>query len=84
MKSDTVKFLSKCPNQILTMVPNRKLVQDGVVIPVSGKRIGFTNGEFETKDKKEIEFIRSHRLFGFVITEVGEQKDIEAVVQGSE
>lgn len=64
------KFLSKCPNHVLCMIPNRVQIADGIAMPVQGQKIEFVNGEFETEDKKEIEFLRKHRLFGFEITEV--------------
>lgn len=68
------KFLSECTNQILCMKPARNTVQDGIVIPVPGEHIRFENGEYETADKVEIEFIRKHRLFGSKITEVTDKK----------
>lgn len=63
------KFLSKCHNQILTMKPQRNQVLEGIVMPVPGEHIRFNGGEYETTDKKEIEFIRNHRLFGSQIVE---------------
>lgn len=63
------KFVSKCHNQVLTVKPARTQVMDGIVIPVPGEHIRFERGEFITSDKKEIEFIRKHRLFGSTITE---------------
>ncbi len=66
------KFISKSPNQVLTMVPNRKTVQDGIVIPVPGKHIEFNKGEYSTTDKQELAFIRGHRLFGVAIVEADE------------
>jgi hypothetical protein len=65
-----MKFISKCENQVLTIKPNRQSVQDGIVIHVPGEHIRFQNGEFETTDKKEIEFIKNHRLYGNAITGV--------------
>ena len=67
------KFISKCPNQILTQIPNRRAVQDGIVIPKQGKHIHFSSGEYETTDKQEINFIRQHPLFGVSITEAEEK-----------
>ena len=72
------KFLSKCPNQVLCVKPNRVQIADGIAMPVTGEHIRFNNGEFETEDKKEIEFLRKHRLFGFEITEVEEPKTEKA------
>jgi hypothetical protein len=69
-----MKFISKCENQVLTIKPNRQSVQDGIVIHVPGEHIRFQNGEFETTDKKEIEFIKNHRLYGNAITAVEEPK----------
>lgn len=68
------KFLSKCSNQILCMVPNRVQVVDGIMMPVPGKRIEFVNGEYETTDKQEMAFIKKHRLYGSAITEAEEIK----------
>lgn len=61
---NVARYQSWCPNQVLGIIPNRQSVIDGVVIPVPGKRIAFENGEYETEDKAEIEFIEGHRLFG--------------------
>lgn len=63
------KFISKCSNQVLCMKPQRPQIIDGIVIPVPGEHIRFENGEYETSDKKEIEFITKHRLFGSQIFE---------------
>lgn len=75
------KFNSKCPNQILTIKPARQQVLDGVVMPVPGERICFYNGEYETTDKKEIEYIRKHRLFGNSIVEVKSSDTEQATAQ---
>lgn len=58
------KFISRCSNQVLTMKPQRQQIIDGIVLPVPGEHIRFDNGEFSTSDKKEIEFLRKHRLNG--------------------
>lgn len=63
------KFISRCPNQVLTMKPSRQQVLDGIVFPVPGEHIRFNGGEYETDDKKEINFIQKHRLFGSQIFE---------------
>lgn len=67
------KFISKCPNQILTVIPNRRQVQDGIVIPKPGQHINFSGGEYSTDDKREINFIRQHAMFNVSITEVEEK-----------
>jgi hypothetical protein len=64
------KYQSWCPNQILGMVPNRQSIVDGIVLPVPGKRIQFENGQYETNDEKEIEFIESNWLYGSKIVKV--------------
>ena len=56
------------------MVPNRRAVQDGVVMPKPGKHINFNNSEYTTEVKGEIEFIRKHPMFGVGITEVEENE----------
>ena len=68
------KFLSKCPNQVLCMKPNRVQIVDGITVPVAGEHIRFDRGECETVSKKEIDFIRKHRLYGVAITEAEETK----------
>jgi len=72
-----VKFVSKSSNQVLCMVPNRVQIVDGMAVPIPGKRVTFENGEYNTTDKKEIEFLRSHRLFGVAIAEVEQLKPAE-------
>lgn len=63
------KFLSKCENQILCMTPGDKQVIGSTIMNVKGKHIRFGNGEYETTDQEEIEFIKSHRLYGSQIIE---------------
>lgn len=64
------KFASKCPNQILTIIPNRRAIQDGIVMPKPGRHINFNAGEYTTTDKQEINFIHAHPMFGVSIVEV--------------
>jgi hypothetical protein len=64
-----VKFVSRCPNQVLCMKPARQQIIEGMAIPVPGEHIRFENGEFVTSDPKEIKYIREHRFFGNVIIE---------------
>ncbi|QHT60669.1 hypothetical protein GXP70_12440 [Paenibacillus lycopersici] len=64
------KFSSRCPNQVLCMVPARNSIVDGILVPVPGQNIRFEHGEYETNSKKEVDFIRAHRLFGNAIIEV--------------
>ena len=66
------KFISKCPNQVLTVIPDRRAVQDGIVMPKPGKHISFSSGEYTTADKQEINFIKQHALFGVSIIEAEE------------
>lgn len=66
------KFFSKCQNQVICMKPSRVQIYDGIAVPVSGQRIQFKNGEYETADKKEIDFLRKHSLFGRGIAEATE------------
>lgn len=63
------KFIARCSNQVLTMKPARTQIIDGIVNPVPGQHIRFENGQFETEDKAEIDFIKKHRLFGNQIFE---------------
>jgi hypothetical protein len=66
------KFLSKCPNQVICVKPNRVQIFDGIAVPVPGQTIRFNSGEYEATDRKEIDFLRKHSLFGRGITEVNE------------
>jgi hypothetical protein len=68
-----MKFLSKCPNQVICMHPTRRQIVDGVPVVIPGKCIEFANGEYETTDKKEIDFLKKHKLNGPAITEVSEK-----------
>lgn len=68
------KFVSQSENQVLCMKPSRNTVQDGIVIQLPGEHIRFYNGEYETTNKAELEFIRKHWLFGSKITEVPDEK----------
>lgn len=66
------KFQSRCPNQVLCIKPARNSIIDGIVVPVPGEHIRFEQGEFVTDDKKKIEYLESHRLFGSAIVRVDE------------
>lgn len=68
------KFMSKCENQVICMIPNRTQIVDNIAVPVPGRAIRFDRGEYSTDDKKEIDFLRKHRLFNIEITEVEEVK----------
>lgn len=71
------KFMSRCQNQVLCMKPKRMQIIDGIAIPVEGEHIRFENGEFETDDKKKIDYLKKHRLYGSQIVEV-KQTDKDA------
>lgn len=64
------KYQSRCPNQVLCIKPARNSIIDGIVVPVPGEHIRFENGEYATDDKKKIEYLQSHRLFGSAIVRV--------------
>lgn len=64
------KFMARCSNQVLTMIPQRQRVESGLVITDPGKHIHFENGIYETEDEKEIAFLRKHKFFGTRIAEV--------------
>ena len=68
------KYQSKCPNQVLCIKPARSSIIDGIVVPVPGEHVRFENGEYVTTDKKRIDFIEGHRLFGSAIVRVDEPK----------
>lgn len=69
------KFISRCNNQVLCIKPKRVQIIDGISQIVEGEHIRFENGEYETNDKKEIEYLRKHRFFG---TSIFEDKKAEA------
>lgn len=64
-----MKYISKCHNLVLTMKPNRMQIVDGMAISVPGEHVRFSNSEFDTEDKKTIEFLGKHRLKGTAFTE---------------
>lgn len=72
------KYQSRCPNQVLCMKPARNSIIDGIVVPVPGEHIRFEQGEYSTDDKKKIEYLESHRLFGSAIVRVDEPKKAAA------
>lgn len=63
------KFISRCSNQVLCIKPKRNQILEGVVQVMEGEHIRFENGEFHTDDKKQIDFIKKHRLYGNQIFE---------------
>lgn len=63
-----MKFISKCHNQVLTIKPHRVQVVDGISIAVPGEHVRFSNGEFDTDDKKIIDWLSKHRLNGTAFT----------------
>lgn len=74
------KFTSICHNQVLCVEPNRNQIVNGMVIPVVGKRIEFVNGEYETNDKKEVEFLTKHKLFGARFFENKKEPEVPVVI----
>jgi len=77
------KYQSWCPNQVLGMIPNRVTIVEGLPIPTPGKRIAFENGEYETDDETEIEFIESHELYGSKIVKTTTVKAGKAAASNS-
>lgn len=71
-RKSEVKFVSKCHNQVLVMIPNRTKIIDGIMEPTPGKRIEFVRFEYETADPKEISWLRKHRLNGMAFTEAAD------------
>ena len=67
------KFLSAYKHLVLVMEP----AEFG---ENKGKRIEFIDGEYETKDKKEISFIKKNPGYGVYITEV----DINEIIDEKE
>jgi len=54
------------------MKPSRRYVQNGQTIDEAGRYIRFSNCQYETKDLKEIAFLKGHPSFGkdiFVVKE---------------
>lgn len=64
-----MKYISKCHNQVLTIKPNRPQVIDGIVVAIPGEHVRFSNSEFDTEDKKTIDFLSKHRLNGTAFAE---------------
>jgi hypothetical protein len=64
-----MKFLSKYRNHKLIVEPTRMIVQDGMAYSQPGKMIEFHDFSYETTDKKEISFLRGHKLFGSTVFE---------------
>lgn len=73
------KFLARCENQVLCVKPKRVQIIDGIPHPIEGQHIRFDRGEYETKDKQEIGFLRRHRLFGHQIFEEKGNEQEEAI-----
>jgi hypothetical protein len=69
-----MKFVSKYENHVICVKPNRVQIQDGISFPVPGEHIRFQRFEYETTDKKEIDFLKKHRLFGVEFTAAEESK----------
>lgn len=69
-----MKFLCKVSNQVLCIKPKRTQIIDNIPYPIDGEHVRFVNGEFETEDKKVIQFIKKHQFFGNSITEIEEVK----------
>lgn len=67
-----MKYVSKCHNLTLCVKPNRNQIIDGIVVAIPGEHVRFSRNEFETKDKKTIEFLDKHNLNGSAFTKVNE------------
>jgi len=72
-----MKFVSKYREHRIVMTPTYKK-QIGInTVIVPGKAIEFKNFEFYTKDKEEIEFLKSSSEYGSVIHSAPEKEDIK-------
>lgn len=73
-----MKFQSKYKELRLIVEPERTELTNAGRKIVPGKAIEFKNFLYETEDKKEIKFIKEHRMFGvniFVMKSEEEQED---------
>lgn len=57
-----MKYISSCKNLVLCMKPNRVQIVEGMTVGVPGEHVRFNNHEFETSDKKVIDWLGKHRL----------------------
>lgn len=73
-----MKYISKCHNLVLTMKPHRMQLVEGIAYPVPGEHARFSSNEFETDDKKIIEWMSKHRLNGTAFTQT--QIEVELAV----
>lgn len=65
-----VIFMTRYPNQKLTMSPPRS-IKDGMHVQIiPGRFIQFQDEMFKTSDPEEIEFLRKHRFYGHRIREI--------------
>lgn len=72
-----MKYISKCKNQVLTIKPNRNQIVDGVVVGMPGEHVRFNNGEYDTDDKKVIDFLKNHRLNGTAFVSAQAEIDVK-------
>ncbi len=61
------KYITRVKNYKMIMVPSARTIEQGRPIIHYGKSIQFENGEYTTKNKAEIDFLKNHsdngRLF---------------------
>ena len=57
-----MKYVSKCHNLVLTIKPKRTQILEGIVYAVPGEHVRFSNFEYETTDKKVVEWLAQHPL----------------------
>ena len=72
------KFVCTYKDLTIVMEPGSRTLVDNRLIAKRGRHIEFKNGEYKTEDPKEIEFIKSHRLFGRQVFE-HEEKEYRVV-----
>lgn len=77
------KFISKYKHYKLVMIATRKDFVGGIPNIVYGKSIIFKDGEYNTDNKDEIDFMRNHTDFGNILFE-SDNKTLEEIVKEPE
>lgn len=84
-----MRYISKCKNLVLCMKPNRVKIAEGMTETVPGEHVRFSGHEYETDDKKIIDWLGKHRLKDTAFTAFTEatkvimdQKPVEEAATG--
>lgn len=71
------RFVTRYKELRLVITPTHKVIVGASAQLVPGKSIQFMNGEFETENKEEIDFLMNHKDLNVVFHEAQTQEEMQ-------